>query len=171
MESNNTLFSESQRFRQWWVWALLIGVEGLMIYGLNQQIFLKKPFGTNPTNDSGIIIGVASITLVLIAFWFIRLNTSIDNQGIHVQFFPFHLKNKSYVWKDIQSLEVRRYRPLLEFGGWGIRGIGKNRALNISGNVGLQIYFKNGKKLLIGTQKGDELRMLIETLKHNFKIP
>lgn len=164
MDSNMTLFSESQRFRQWWVWALLIGVEGLMIYGLNEQIFLHKSFGTNPTSDSGLIISVASITLVLISFWVIRLDTSIDDEGIHVQFFPFHLKKRHYPWETIQSIAVRNYRPIVEFGGWGIRGFGSNRALNISGSIGLQIHFKNGKKLLIGTQKGGALSLLSEKL-------
>lgn len=164
MNRNDILFSESQRFKQWWAWVILISIEGLMIYALYQQVFRNKPFGTNPTSDFGLIVGLASITLVLVAFWLIRLKTSIDNEGIHVQFFPFHLKKRHYLWETIQSLEVRRYQAILEYGGWGIRGFGRNRALNISGNMGLQIHFKNGKKLLIGTQKGDSLSLLIEKM-------
>jgi len=52
---------------------------------------------------------------------------------------------------------VRKYKPLLEYGGYGIRGFGNNRALNISGNTGLQLVFKDGRKLLIGTKKGHEM--------------
>jgi hypothetical protein len=52
---------------------------------------------------------------------------------------------------------VRKYKPLLEYGGYGIRGFGNNRALNIAGKTGLQLIFKDGRKLLIGTQKGLEM--------------
>ena len=34
----------------------------------------------------------------------------------------------------------------------------------VSGNIGLQIYFKNGKKLLIGTQRKQALEYAMEKL-------
>jgi hypothetical protein len=34
---------------------------------------------------------------------------------------------------------------------------GNRRAYNTSGNMGLQLIMKNGKKILIGTHKPDEL--------------
>ena len=71
--------------------------------------------------------------------------------------FPLHLKFRKYLWTEIETAEVRKYKPLLEYGGYGIRGFGKNRALNISGNTGFQLVFKDGRKLLIGTQKGHEM--------------
>ena len=43
--------------------------------------------------------------------------------------------------------------------------IRKGKALNIKGNIGIQIIFKNGKKLLLGTQKQNEAKMVIETYK------
>ncbi|MBX2959059.1 MAG: hypothetical protein KF732_03800 [Flavobacteriales bacterium] len=54
---------------------------------------------------------------------------------------------------------VRQYSPLTEYGGWGIRlGLfGKGTAYNVSGNKGLQLEFTNNKKLLIGTNKPNEL--------------
>ncbi len=161
--TNNKLFTECQRFNQWWVWGILLLVEGLMIYGVIQQIVMKIPFGTNTSSDFGLILGTVSITLTVVIFRLIQLNTSIDESGIAVRFFPF-IKLRNYDWKDIESIEVRHYQPILEFGGWGIRGFRNNRALNISGTYGLQIYFKNGKKLLIGTQKAEELSLLIEKL-------
>ena len=54
---------------------------------------------------------------------------------------------------------VRQYSPLTEYGGWGLRlGLfGKGTAYNVSGNKGLQLEFTDKKKLLIGTNKPDEL--------------
>jgi len=42
---------------------------------------------------------------------------------------------------------------------------GKGRALNMSGNMGLQLELKDGKKLLIGTQKFEELEQLLQKIK------
>jgi len=38
------------------------------------------------------------------------------------------------------------------------------RAYNMSGNQGVQLVFKNGKKLLIGSQKADELAEAIRSI-------
>jgi hypothetical protein len=42
------LFTEKQRFNQWWMWLILFGTNGIFIYGWIQQIYLKIPFGTTP---------------------------------------------------------------------------------------------------------------------------
>ena len=63
-------------------------------------------------------------------------------------------------------MEIREYKPIMEYGGWGIRGFGSNRALNIKGKIGLQLVFKNGQKLLIGTQKADEIVKILAPFKN-----
>ena len=61
-------------------------------------------------------------------------------------------------------MEVRRYSPILEYGGWGYRPGRKKLALNVSGNQGLEIKFRNGRKLMIGTQKREDLERVIRRL-------
>ncbi|MGK0329715.1 MAG: hypothetical protein ACJAXF_003214, partial [Polaribacter sp.] len=68
----------------------------------------------------------------------------------------------------------RTYLPISEFGGWGLRGgfffnKGKEKAVNISGNIGIQLILKSGKKLLIGTQKESEAKSVLETYKSKIK--
>jgi hypothetical protein len=41
---------------------------------------------------------------------------------------------------------------------------GKNRALNVSGSFGLQLVMKDGAKMLIGTQKPQELEDFLKSL-------
>ena len=43
-----THFEERQRFTQVWLWALLLGVSGLMLWGFVQQIVLGRPWGSKP---------------------------------------------------------------------------------------------------------------------------
>ncbi len=88
-----------------------------------------------------------------------RLDTRIKKDGIYVRFFPFHFKYKHYSWDGLTKSFVRQYSPITEFGGWGLRlGLfGKGTAFNVSGDKGLQLEFTNNNKLLIGTNKPEEL--------------
>ncbi len=158
------LFSETQKFKQWWIWLLLLGLNGTTLFGIYQQLFLDQQFGNKPLSDVSLIITGIFISIITIIFLLFKLETHIKEDGIYVRFFPIHISFRFYTWESISKLEVREYKPVSEFGGWGIRGFGKNRALNISGNIGLQLEFKDGKKLLIGTTKSDELSDVIHRM-------
>ena len=57
---------------------------------------------------------------------------------------------------------MRQYRPILDYGGWGIRwGPGKGWAYNVSGNRGVQLELLDGKQLLIGSQNPEKLAQMI----------
>jgi hypothetical protein len=47
----NILFSERQRFTQWWLWLILVGINTLFIYGLYKRLIIGEPVGTNPASD------------------------------------------------------------------------------------------------------------------------
>ena len=74
---------------------------------------------------------------------------------------PFHLGRRRFAFDDIASCEARTYRPLLEYGGWGIRWGPSGRAYNVKGNRGVQLVLSSGKRLLVGSQKAEELATAI----------
>jgi hypothetical protein len=153
----DVLFFEKQRFTQWWIWAIILLINGIFIFGFFYQIILGNPLGDNPMSDTWLIISLI-ISLIFSGFFLsMNLQTIIKKDGIYVKFFPFHLSYKKYKWEEIKQASVRKYSPLSEFGGWGVRGVSDNKALSVSGKLGLQLEFENGKKLLIGTQKEEEL--------------
>jgi hypothetical protein len=95
----------------------------------------------------------------------ITLTTKIDEQGVHYRFFPFHLKFKHVSWHELENCYVRTYNPISEYGGWGYRISflrKKGRAFTVNGKTGLQLELKNGKKILLGTQKGKDITRIIE---------
>jgi hypothetical protein len=92
------------------------------------------------------------------------LNTEIYTDGIYVRFRPFHSKPRFYPWSEIAHCEVRKYKPLLEYGGWGIRKGFGGTAFNVRGNMGLQLVIKGGKRVLIGTQKATELAGVLKSI-------
>ena len=153
------LFSERQRFKQWWVWLILLGVNGLFLWGVFEQVIGGQQFGSKPMGNTGLLI-VTGLTLVLTFLFFnFRLDTIIKKNGIYVRFFPLHLKFKHYNWNSLTKAYTRQYSAIGEYGGWGLRyGLGgKGTAYNVSGNQGLQLEFTNNKKLLIGTNKPEQL--------------
>ncbi len=122
------------------------------------QIFFKKQIGKNPAPD--LVIFLLFITFGLIfplLMLNMKLTTEIKYKGIFLKFFPFHLKGKFFPFEEIEKVELLKYNPIKDYGGWGIRYGKSGWAYNVRGKIGLMVYFKNGKKILIGTQKGEEI--------------
>ncbi|MFA7445777.1 MAG: hypothetical protein WCY89_07495 [Flavobacteriaceae bacterium] len=162
-----TLFQERQRFNQWWVWPIHLLNIGMVIFfaiGAYVQIIKGQTVGSKPAPDSVLVIATIIALLLCLLFFSMQLKTAVTKDKIHFRFTPFHRKEQEYLLSDIQKMEVVKYSPIGEYGGWGIRGFGNDRAFNVKGNMGLKIYFKNGKKRLIGTQKPDELQKIIKEL-------
>jgi hypothetical protein len=162
--TDDILFEERQRFNQWWLWILLIGVNIFAIHDAVRD-FLHQDTAHSVVLISSILIplGVtAGVTLLLRIF---RLDTQIKKDGVYVRFYPFHRKYLVYNWDAIAEHSIRTYRPLLEYGGWGLRaGFGKGTAFTVSGNKGIQLVFKNKTRLLIGTHKPDEVSTILTQL-------
>lgn len=158
--TNEILFTERQRFKQWWLWLILLGVNAIFLFGIFKQVFAGEQFGDKPMSNTGIVIAAGLIFFLTILFVNFRLDTIIKKDGIYVRFFPFHMKFKHYAWEKLTKSYVRQYSPITEYGGWGLRlgSFGNGAAFNVSGNKGLQLEFKENKKLLIGTNRPEELK-------------
>jgi hypothetical protein len=154
-----TEFKEEQKFTQWWLWLLLIGIGILPIIGIYKQFIIGEDFGSKPMNDTGLIIFSLFVFGLIALFWCMRLKTEIDTKEIRMRFFPF--AKKRIAWKDVKSSEVVNYGFV---GGWGIRlWTSYGTVYNVKGDKGIAIELSNGKKLLIGTQKEAELKEFIKT--------
>ena len=171
MKRDDNPFYEKQKIKRWLILLIFIPVNLLLITGCIMQIGLDKPWGNNPIPNEGLIVTTA-IMLLLMAYMFrIDLKTVVDNDGIHIRMwlFPFFTKTKSFLWEDISEITVKKYNPILTYGGWGIRmgsfsfglNFGKMRfdsvAYSMSGNIGMQFILQNKKNVLIGTNKPEEL--------------
>ncbi len=157
--NGENLFTEKQKFTQWWIWIVLLGMNALFLFGIYKQFILKQTFGKNPMSNNELLIATGLCIAIALFFLSLKLETIIKKDGIYVRFFPFHLKFKYYSWDSLTKSYLRQYSPLIEYGGWGMRlGLfGKGKAYNVSGNRGLQLEFTNQKKLLIGTNKPEEI--------------
>jgi hypothetical protein len=159
-------FKEEQKFTQVWIWMLLIALSGIWIWQLVQQVFMGIPFGNKPSPDVVIILTGIFPVLAIILFRLLTLETIINEDGVGYRFKPFQRKPRLIKANDIVHYEVKKYSPLKDYGGWGIRyGSAKNgRAYNVSGNQGVLFELKNGKRFMLGTQKSSEIRLALDKL-------
>lgn len=172
--NNETIFSERQRFTRKWIWILLLFVYAILLYGFIQQVFFGVPFGNRPVGNTAFVIYNICFVLMGVLFRMTRLDTEIREEGIYYQLFPFQFKMRKISIDEIEKIYVREYNPIMEYGGWGLRlGLfGKGWAVNVAGNKGIQIIFKDSKrrKFLIGTQKPEEAEAALKSIFQNRKI-
>ena len=167
-------FKEVQRFKIWWAWLTVVAFNLLFMYAIVQQVFFGKSFGSKPAPDLVLIVIEIFLLLFLFFLFSIKLKTSITDTGICYRFYPFQFKETLIEWHELKDAYLREYNSLYEYGGWGLRtGTEKTgRAINTSasGNVGLQLKFNDGKLLLIGTSKPDEIKLIIDAVIASGKI-
>lgn len=167
----NIYFEETQQFRQLWIWILTLPISlfgiAVFIYIMYMQLILVKPVGNNPMSNSMLIwFGPLMLIIIMgipILLYIVKLEVRIDSEAIHIRYFPFLKKN--FLLNEIATWQARKYKPFLEYGGWGLRWGPSGKAYNVSGNWGVQLQFKNGKKLLIGSQKAQDFARAIEYAK------
>lgn len=163
--ATHVLFREVQHFRQLWLWIIVLAIAGVAIYSVIQQLILDQPFGNNPASDT-VVLALCVIFGVAFPVLFYRMNLTVEvrEDGLHYRLFPFHLSFQRIGVAEIRRCEPVSYRPLRDYGGWGIRyGMG-GKAYNISGNRGVQLELINGRRILIGSQKPEELAAAIRSL-------
>ena len=171
---NRIDFKETQRFKTRWAWAGVVALNILFIYAIVQQVIFGIPFGPKPAPDLALIL-IGLIPLLLLIFLFaIKLKTRINEIGIYFRFYPFQFKETEIEWQELTDAYMRNYNSLFEYGGWGIRkGTAKTgMAINSSASStrGLQLQFNNGKLLLIGTKKPDEIHQILDVILSSGKI-
>lgn len=157
----NLLFVEEQYFNQKWITGILVLFFLIFFWAIIQQELFDIPFGNNPISSVYLFLFGLIPFAFLILLQKTKMITKIYTEGISVKIKPFHLKQKIYNFDEIESIYTREYKPIAEFGGWGIRIGLKGKAYNMNGNMGLQLELKNGKKVLIGSQKPLELETVI----------
>jgi hypothetical protein len=158
---NDVLFQETQTFRQLWLWALLLGVVSVAAVFLVAQMLSQPDKAALLAGPALVFFGVWAAVLVFL--YVLKLTVTVDSQHLHVRFWP--LMRKDIALADITQYEVRAYRPILEYGGWGLRYSWRGTAYNVSGNRGVQLVLAGGRRILIGSQMPEELAEAIARVK------
>lgn len=151
------IFQETQRFRQIWIWALILGISGFSI----SSLFLLEDKAPLSFVDLAFPIGM--ILLLNVLFLTFTLSTRIEADSLSYRFFPF-TRWRTFRFEEIEALHLIEYNGLWEYGGWGIKWNGDTWSYTTGGKWGIIIKTTN-KKFLLGTQKPEEVREVIDRFK------
>jgi hypothetical protein len=99
-----------------------------------------------------VVLGVVALLAALLT---VRLTTTVTPDALSVRY-GFLYKTRVPL-SEITLAEAVEYAPVREYGGWGIRGSRRRRALNARGNQGVLVMRSDGSTLLVGSQRPREL--------------
>ncbi len=163
------IYTEKQSMKQYW-WVIFITAATLVMM---LTFWLAED---EPNKKQELLIAFLIVVFfeggILALIFSMTLRTKIDSKGITYSFKPF-LREKTFVWSDLEKVWVRKYKPIKEYGGWGFRVAWfkkTGKSYSVWGNFGLQLHLENGKKILIGTQNENELITFLKRLKEKYDI-
>jgi len=148
-----------------WV-SCLVGAVTL-IYGTYVQGSLGHPFGQEPAptwllGGSAALCFFIPLAITLIAC---RLEVEIRRDSMHVAFGPVRLIRRTLGYDEITSIEAVTYRPIRDFGGWGIRFRPGKTAWTVRGNRAVRLTLASGKDFYIGSRFPHRLAERIQVAK------
>ena len=153
------LFHEEQDFRGSRAVHFMACVFGLLAFGFAGLMFALGAI-LWPAVATIAVAGTVIVALLISS----KLTTVVDAAGVHVRYFPF--LRKTFPLGDIVATTARSYDPM-EYGGWGVRGFPGRYgwAYIVRGNRGVELEFTNGNRLMLGSQRAEELARAIEEAK------
>ena len=151
------VFREAQRMPRSWRWPViaLTGC-GVVLYVWAASIVGEGSLGT----VVGALATLAGLCVGLLAT-VARMEVVMTRAAVEVRWVP--LTRRTFPSATIVSAEAVAYRPLRQFGGWGIRfGRGRTRAYSMSGDRAVRLTLVDGSEVFLGSLEPEALAGAIE---------
>ncbi|HVN04471.1 MAG TPA: DUF6141 family protein [Bryobacteraceae bacterium] len=148
-------FREEQRFE--WFWSVIFFVPALIVgYGVYRQEVLHQPF------LSGALLWPALAVCLVVAVWLLKMKlvTEVRDEGLYIDFI-WLWPERTIPWDQIRSVETRTYRPVRDFGGWGVRWAARGIVYHARGKRGVRLLLASGERVLVGSQQPADLAQAI----------
>lgn len=149
-------FSEVQRFTQPWLWAVVVVATAAVWVA-----FVAAAAGSDddPLWVLAVLVVVVGVGLPVL-FALARLTVTVRADGVEIRYRPF--VRRTITFDQVAAVEAVTYRPLREYGGWGIKGWSRRKiAYNVRGDRGARITLVDGRTVLLGSRRPDELAAAI----------
>jgi hypothetical protein len=148
------IYREEQYF-DWRIYSFIAVGESLTGFGLARGRVLSLEFGL------GLALGFGLLMVVIV--FLLHMTTEVTPTKLRVWFGWIPTYRRVLPLDTVRSVEVVTYRPIADYGFWGIRsGRDGERALIARGNRGVRLELTDGSKLLIGSQKPELLAAAID---------
>lgn len=163
----SVVYREEQNFA-WWVYASIAFMVALgLFFGLGTRGHAAAGVPAHGGLEIPIVLVVGLLLPAVLIVGVLRMTTEVDPTEIRIWFGWVPTFQKSFPIAGLSRVEVVSYRPIVEYGGWGIRvGRSGERAYNARGNRGVRLTLVDGSTILIGSQRPEELASTIELALH-----
>jgi hypothetical protein len=154
LQSPAVVYREEQYF-DWRIYSVIALGEILTDLGLSRGRVWSLEFGLG--------LGLGLTFLMIVIIFLLHMTTEVTPTDLRVWFGWIPTYRRIVPVDTIRSVEVVTYRPIADYGFWGIRsGRDGERALIARGNRGVWLELTDGSKLLIGSQKPELLAAAID---------
>jgi hypothetical protein len=150
----SAVYREEQYF-DWRVYALIA------LVGLLTGIGMLRGRIWSAEVALGLVIGVAFLMFVVV--FLLHMTTEVSPVGLHVSFGWAPTYPRIVAIHTIRTVEVVTYRPVADYGFWGIRsGRDGERAFIARGTRGVRLELIDGSRVLIGSQRPEALATVLD---------
>jgi hypothetical protein len=154
VEGHVTYFHEEQAFSGMLLGALL----ALVVVPL---AFLGFESTQRPVPLVGSLVAIAIFIPIAFIFFATKLVVDVTGNEVRVSF-HFVWPTRHIPLAEVRRAQARRYSPLLDYGGWGVRyAFVRGWAFTTGGHDGVLVETTNGKKIMIGSRRAKELESAI----------
>lgn len=152
-DGDGPVFEETQRLRQRWLWAAVLGV----------SLFSVVTWLFNPTGQllTVILLGVPAVGIL--GTYAARLETRVEADGVHIRFFPLHRSARVVKYDDLTGVDSREYDAFGDFGGIGIRRTRDAWAYVAKSGPGVVMERGDDMDVIVTTERPEELKRAVET--------
>ncbi len=151
-------FEEHQRFRQRWLLLLLAVVVASAWVPL-----LVELLGDGSDEPLWALFVYVALAGALLPGWilYLKLSVVVDGEAVHIRFRGLPV-NRRIRFHEITEFEAITYRPVVEYGGWGVRWRGRGKiAYSVSGNEGVRLSLDDEKEVLVGSFRAEGLASVL----------
>jgi hypothetical protein len=157
---NDPVFHEVQRLRQWHIRIVLALPPAALLFITIRQVVFHHPWGSHPISNGGLIFLTILLAAVYLRLITVRLVTDVGSVELAVGLQGLWKRRRIPLAK-IHSAKPVEFNPL-DYGGYGIRSGPGGLAYIADGKQGVQLELNDGAKLLIGSQRAQELARAIQ---------
>jgi hypothetical protein len=149
-------FREVQRFPLRRVALALASPPCFLLGLLIWQVILGHAWGKHPMSNTDVIGWTIFLWLFYLRLITVRLVTEVRKGELIVRLGGLW-RLRRVPLNGIQSVETITHDIARDYGGYGIRSIRGGKAYVAGGNRGVRVTLAGGEKLVVGSQRADEL--------------
>jgi hypothetical protein len=152
----------------WWVSALVWGSFLAGAVPVAVAVLGRIADGISPGELPALLMLAGGGFLLLLGPWMTqvlvgRLHVRVTRTSLLIQLGVLPILSKLIPFDEIDWLEPVRYRPMRDFGGWGIRFGKDKRAWTIRGDAAVLLHMKDGPDVYLGSDDPEKLAQRIRS--------